>query len=196
LPATSAETFEDLAGTGRRHPALGLAMAVCCFSLIGLPLTVGFFGKLFLIKPALDLGTTLDSTWMIWLVVITMINAAISAAYYLRIVATMFLRPEPADASAADEDEDAATGAEAQPAAATPALAAPMPIVIAIGLSVAGTLLFGTLPPATQLLESSANTATNIESGGITSFTSSAPGVEPTEPPAATQPVTAASLGR
>src|SRR5688500_10380194 len=47
-PATTAETFEDLAGQGRRHPLLGLAMAVCCFSLIGLPLTVGFVGKFYL----------------------------------------------------------------------------------------------------------------------------------------------------
>src|SRR5207248_6233580 len=53
-PATSAETFEDLAGTGRDHPALGLAMAVACFSLIGLPLTVGFFGKFYLVRPALS----------------------------------------------------------------------------------------------------------------------------------------------
>ena len=61
-------------------------MAVSCFSLIGLPLTVGFFGKLYLIRPALD-GR------FYWLVVVTVVNAAISAAYYLRIVATMFLRP-------------------------------------------------------------------------------------------------------
>src|SRR5262249_43612120 len=86
-PATTAETFEDLAGQGRAHPALGLAMAACCFSLIGLPLTVGFFGKLYLIRPALHAE-------LYGLVVLTMINAAISAAYYLRIVGTMFLRSD------------------------------------------------------------------------------------------------------
>jgi NADH-quinone oxidoreductase subunit N len=62
-------------------------MAVCCFSLIGLPLTIGFFGKLYIIRPALQ-------GHLYWLVVITMINAAISAGYYLKIVAAMFLRPE------------------------------------------------------------------------------------------------------
>jgi len=36
--ATSAETFEDIAGAGRRHPSLGLAMAICCFQPHGLPL--------------------------------------------------------------------------------------------------------------------------------------------------------------
>src|SRR4029453_17887968 len=50
---SAAETFEDLAGQGRRHIGLGLAMTVSCFSLIGIPLTVGFFGKLLLIYPAL-----------------------------------------------------------------------------------------------------------------------------------------------
>ena len=47
-------------------------MAACCFSLIGLPLTVGFFGKLYLIRPALH-------SQLYGLVVLTMINAAISA---------------------------------------------------------------------------------------------------------------------
>jgi NADH-quinone oxidoreductase subunit N len=84
--ATSAETFDDLAGQGRNHIVLGLCMVVSCFSLIGLPLTVGFFGKLFLIKAQLR-GENY------WLTIFTVINAAISAAYYLRIVASMFLRP-------------------------------------------------------------------------------------------------------
>src|SRR5439155_15490278 len=128
-PATTAETYEDIAGQGRRHPALGLAMAVCCFSLIGLPLTVGFVGKLYLIKPAID-------SKLYGLVVIMMINAAISAAYYLKIVATMFLRPEPEGT--------------------TSSAITPMPLTIraAIVISVFGTLLFGTVFPATQLLVS------------------------------------------
>ncbi|MEA2735673.1 MAG: hypothetical protein QOE14_2124 [Humisphaera sp.] len=139
-PATTAETFEDLAGQGRRHPALGLAMAVCCFSLIGLPLTVGFFGKLYLIRPALD-------SKLYWLVVITMVNAAISAAYYLKIVAAMFLRPEP-DGAVAER---------------TIRLPAPLPILTAVVLSVFGTLLFGTIIPATQVLVNQVTPAAQIE---------------------------------
>ncbi len=174
LPATSAETYEDLAGTGRRHVGLGLAMAVCCFSLIGLPLTVGFFGKLFLIRPALDAALGEDRTWMIWLVVITMINAAISAAYYLRIIATMFLRPEPTDFIA---EPDSAAGASAvtdatgyrNPADA-PAPAHPMPSLFASGLSVFGTLLFGSLPPATQVLDLRAGSAANIEGASLSQY--------------------------
>src|SRR6202034_1059131 len=85
--AASAETFDDLAGMGREHTLLGLAMAGACFILIGLPLTVGFFGKLYLILPAWKANLT-------WLVVLLVINAAISAGYYLRIVGSLFLASE------------------------------------------------------------------------------------------------------
>jgi NADH-quinone oxidoreductase subunit N len=130
-PATSAETFEDIAGAGRKHVALGLAMAVACFSLIGLPLTVGFFGKYYLISPALR-GHNY------WLVALTMMNAAISAGYYLRIVGAMFLRTEPAPRALATN--------------VAPAEIHSLPVTMAISLSVAGTLLFGTILPATQRL--------------------------------------------
>jgi NADH-quinone oxidoreductase subunit N len=192
LPATSAETFEDLAGTGRNHVALGLAMAVCCFSLIGLPLTVGFFGKLYLIRPALQAAEAEGSSRMNWLVVITMINAAISAAYYLRIVGTMFLRPEP---TSVDADVAPATNMgtlEYSTGGANPRVAEriPMPLAIALGISVFGTLLFGTLPPATQVLDLRATTATGIEGTGLTTFTGAPdePTVAAVPPPATTQP--------
>jgi NADH-quinone oxidoreductase subunit N len=133
---SSAETFEDIAGTGQAHPALGLAMAVSCLSLTGLPLTIGFFGKFYLIKPALDAK-------LIGLAILLVINAAISAAYYLRIVAAMFLRPEPAPLS---------TGGEPAPASVPAARVMPMPIALSVGLSVAGTLLLGLYPPAIEAL--------------------------------------------
>ena len=146
---TTAETFRDIAGAGRRNVGLGLAMAVCCFSLIGLPLTVGFLGKVFLIRPALDAGQTI-------LVVITVINAAISAAYYLRIVAAMFL---PADADAADADDAAA---KAQPSIRT------APVLAAVFLSVLGTLLFGMIFPATTRLSQQVNQAARLENPPLT----------------------------
>lgn len=147
--ATTAETWEDLAGQGRRHPLLGLAMAVCCFSLIGLPLTVGFFGKLFLIKPALDAK-------LYALVIITMVNALVSAAYYLRIVATMFLRPAPEDADALGAEEAAAgpgtVASNTARVAPRPAFGRAWPIAAAVLLSVIGTLVFGTVLPAVNHL--------------------------------------------
>lgn len=138
-PATSAETFEDIQGVGRRYPALGLAMAVACFSLIGLPLTVGFWGKVFLILPALHAG-------LYALVVITVVNAAISAGYYLRIVGAMFLHSP-------GRDEASAPGF----------LLRSTPITVAIAISVFGSMLFGTLPQAVELLHSQAVSAAVIE---------------------------------
>ncbi len=142
-PATSAETFEDLAGQGRDHVGLGLCMAVACFSLTGLPLTVGFFGKLYLIRPALHAGLT-------GLAIILVINAAISAAYYLRIVATMFLRPHPTHP------------ASGGPMPSTP-VARPMPVVIAVSLAVTATLVLGVFLPATEHLTNHARQATALE---------------------------------
>jgi NADH-quinone oxidoreductase subunit N len=157
----SAETFEDLAGSGRHHVVLALSMAVCCFSLTGIPLTVGFMGKLMIIKPALaaavsdtPAGAVSVRSAMTWLVVITMINAAISAAYYLRIVATMFLRTEdhhPGHPHPPHPTPD--------PIFTRPAL----PITLAVALSVIGTLMFGTVPPATQLLGNGVLSASRIE---------------------------------
>ena len=131
---------------------------------------------------------------MIWLVVIMMINAAISAAYYLRIVATMFLRPEPADLSVSgDESAGVASTDERnlRPGAATAEpLATPMPIAIAIGLSVFGTLLFGALPPATQVLNLRASSAANIEGAGLATYLDRD---EPAPPVPATGPAAAAA---
>jgi len=155
-PATSAETYEDLAGQGRRHVGLGLAMAVACFSLTGLPLTIGFFGKLYLIKPALHAGLN-------GLVIILVINAAISAAYYLRIVASMFLRPEPTHQS---------TGG---PAIEAPLrLVHPAPVVIGLWISVIATLAFGIFFPATRMLSQRTEQAAIFEPAPVL----------PTAPPA------------
>jgi NADH-quinone oxidoreductase subunit N len=154
-PASSAETFEDIAGAGRAHPVLGLAMATACFSLIGLPLTVGFFGKFYLIRPALN-------AHLIGLVVVTMINAAISAGYYLRIVAAMFLRAPASGSSPAAE-------------AASPVPIRSMPVTLAIALSVAGTILFGTVLPATEMLSGKVIESARIDKAenpnGVTSNT-------------------------
>jgi NADH-quinone oxidoreductase subunit N len=150
---TSAETFDDIAGQGRKHLMLGLAMAVCCWSLTGLPLTIGFFGKFYLIKPALMAGDANPEirSRMTWLVVFVVINAAISAAYYLKIIAAMFLRPEPSAMPAAD-------GSPASVAQAEP-FARPWPIVAGIALSVLGTLVFGIYLPWTNKLSERAQTA-------------------------------------
>lgn len=82
-------TVKDLAGLSRIHPAVALALAVCLFSLTGLPPTVGMLGKLNLFLASWGDGTTLGRT----LAIVLAANAAISAWYYLRLIGVMFFDP-------------------------------------------------------------------------------------------------------
>jgi len=79
------QTYDDLAGYGERNPFQALMMTLFMFSLIGLPLTGGFIGKLQIFSAALDGG------W-VWLTVIGILNSALSAYYYLRVVMFMYMR--------------------------------------------------------------------------------------------------------
>jgi len=81
----AAEEVDDLAGIAKVHPVASFAMMICMFSLIGMPGTIGFFGKLYIVQTILASGHTT-------LAVVLMLNAAIAAAYYLRVVAAMYLR--------------------------------------------------------------------------------------------------------
>jgi NADH-quinone oxidoreductase subunit N len=90
----TARTVDDLAGLGRSNPVLAIVFMLFLFSLIGLPLTAGFAGKFLLFMSALAAENRLDSNRGLFLAlaIIGAINAAIGAYYYLRIVATMYLR--------------------------------------------------------------------------------------------------------
>jgi NADH-quinone oxidoreductase subunit N len=87
---------DELAGLARSHPMTALFMAVFMFSLAGIPPLAGFWGKFTIFGSALNLG---DDTgvanvrmWFIALAVIGVLNAAIAAGYYLRIVAVIYFR--------------------------------------------------------------------------------------------------------
>lgn len=77
--------IEDYAGLSRRRPGLALAMALFMLSLTGLPPTVGFIGKFFVFRAALDAG-------LIWLALVGVLTSLISAYYYLRVVVMMYMR--------------------------------------------------------------------------------------------------------
>jgi NADH-quinone oxidoreductase subunit N len=159
-PATSAETYEDIAGIGSRHMGLALAMTVCCFSLIGLPFTIGFFGKLYLIQPVFKIGTR----QMNWLGALTMVNAAIGAAYYLRIIATMFLRPEVTVARDTSQTTPASSTVLSYETPSTPERPWwTSPIGASIVLSVILTLVFGAVFPLTNELSDRSNEAAYLE---------------------------------
>ena len=72
-------------GLGTRYPSLAVAMAVFMLSLSGIPPLAGFFGKFLIFKAAVEAD-------LAWLAVIGVLNSAISAYYYLRVVAAMFFR--------------------------------------------------------------------------------------------------------
>jgi NADH-quinone oxidoreductase subunit N len=90
-------TLEELAGLARSHPKTAAALAIFMFSLTGLPPLAGFWGKFTLFTGALgvDARNPGDSSlwpWFLALAVVGALNAAIAAAYYLRIVGVMYFR--------------------------------------------------------------------------------------------------------
>ena len=91
------ETLDDLAGLSARSPWSALALAVCVFSLMGFPPTAGLLGKLFVFISAFSLdGAHPHHRAMLILVVIGVVNAAIGAVYYLRVIAAAYV-PEGGD---------------------------------------------------------------------------------------------------
>lgn len=91
----SVETVEELSGAGRAHPWAALALSICTLGLMGMPLTAGFLGKVYLFSSALSVAPVGAATWrhtaMIVLVVMAAMNAAVAMAYYLRIIASCWL---------------------------------------------------------------------------------------------------------
>ncbi|TAN24497.1 MAG: NADH-quinone oxidoreductase subunit N [Acidobacteria bacterium] len=79
--------LHDYAGLGFKSPWLGFCLAVFLCSLIGVPLTGGFFGKLYVFQAALH-------SHLIGLTVIGLLNSALAAFYYLRVIVYMYMRPE------------------------------------------------------------------------------------------------------
>jgi NADH-quinone oxidoreductase subunit N len=80
--------FEDYNGIGFRSPALSFTLVLFMLSLLGLPLTAGFMGKVLVFRPALAAGSGLLTI----LVVVAVVNTAVSAYYYLRLIVVMFFR--------------------------------------------------------------------------------------------------------
>jgi NADH-quinone oxidoreductase subunit N len=121
--------LNSFAGLAGRAPGRALAMAVLMLSLTGIPPTVGFFAKLYVLLATVEAGLG-------WLAVIIVLNAALAAFYYLRVIVYMYMRdPEPDPAPL-----------ETSPFGS-----------FALALSVAGVVILGIFPGAIlSLLEVSA----------------------------------------
>jgi NADH-quinone oxidoreductase subunit N len=84
--------LSTFAGLMRREPALGLLMTLFLLSLTGIPPTAGFFGKFYVILAAVQAGG-----WVSALAILAVLNAAVAAFYYLRVVVYMFMREPDAE---------------------------------------------------------------------------------------------------
>lgn len=109
---------EDYNGIGFRAPVLSFTLSLFLLSLLGLPLTAGFMGKIMVFRSALDMG-------FYTLVIIGVLNTAISAYYYLRLIIVMFFR-------------------ERTTAWTAPAI--PVSIAVALVITLVGTLYLGLFP--------------------------------------------------
>jgi len=84
------EAIDDLAGLARRQPRIAFALAMIMFSMAGIPLLIGFVGKLFVFQAAIAAGLVIPA-------VLGVLASVIAAYYYLRIVKVMYF-DEPAPA--------------------------------------------------------------------------------------------------
>jgi NADH-quinone oxidoreductase subunit N len=79
------QTLDDIAGLGFRRPFYGLALAVCMFSLSGLPPTAGFISKFYIFKTAIESGHTTVA-------LIGILTSIVSVYYYLRVVYYLYMK--------------------------------------------------------------------------------------------------------
>lgn len=89
--AIGSDRIEHYAGLGRRNPYMAVALTVFFLSLAGIPPTVGFIGKFFLFKAAIETHFYMLSFFLL-------VNSVTSVYYYWNVVRTMFI-DEPADAT-------------------------------------------------------------------------------------------------
>jgi len=111
-------TLEDYSGLGRRSPLLAATLTIFLLSLIGIPITGGFFAKFYVFSAALQAN-------LVGLVIIGVLNSAIGAYYYLRIIVVMYMREPRGEISVSP---------------------VPAGLGTALAISVAATIYLGVLP--------------------------------------------------
>jgi NADH-quinone oxidoreductase subunit N len=111
-------TLDDYAGLARRSPLLAATLTIFLLSLIGIPITGGFFAKFYVFSAALRSN-------LVGLTIIGVINSAIGAYYYLRIIVMMYMREARTE---------------------VPVMKVPAGIAAALVITVAATIYLGVLP--------------------------------------------------
>jgi len=125
-------TVEDYAGLGLRSPLLAATLTIFLLSLIGIPITGGFFAKFYVFSAALQAN-------LVGLTIIGVLNSAVGAYYYLRIIVMMYMRE-----------------------AREPAPLAPIPFGVsaALAISALATIYLGILPG--RVLECASQSAADL----------------------------------
>jgi NADH-quinone oxidoreductase subunit N len=122
-------TLEDYEGLGRRSPLLAAILTIFLLSLIGIPITGGFFAKFYVFSAALQAN-------LVGLVIIGVLNSAVASYYYLRLIVVMYMR------EARQE---------------VPVSPVPVGLAAALAISLATTIYLGVLPG--RVLDYAARTA-------------------------------------
>ena len=122
-------TLEDYEGLGRRSPLLAAILTIFLLSLIGIPITGGFFAKFYVFSAALQAN-------LVGLVIIGVLNSAVGSYYYLRLIVVMYMR------EAREE---------------VPVSPIPVGLGAALAISLAATIYLGVLPG--RVLDYAARTA-------------------------------------
>jgi NADH-quinone oxidoreductase subunit N len=122
-------TLEDYEGLGRSSPLLAATLTIFLLSLIGIPMTGGFFAKFYVFSAAVKAD-------LIWLTIIGVVNGGVGAYYYLRIIVMMYMR---------------------ESRKGVPVTPVPLALRVALAICLAATLYLGVFPgPLLQYAQDSA----------------------------------------
>ena len=84
------DQLTDLQGLNARHPWYAFLLLLLMISMAGIPPTLGFFAKLWVIQAIVDVG-------LVWLAVVAVLFAVVGAFYYLRVIKLMYFDEPAAD---------------------------------------------------------------------------------------------------
>jgi NADH-quinone oxidoreductase subunit N len=122
-------------GLGRERPQLAWPLTISMLGLAGLPATVGFIGKLYLIEALVEGDYT-------WLAVFIAVGTMISLAYYLKVVAAMWMGPQGSEVPATP----AIAGASPEADPIDPDAGRRLYLVAPALIAAAGVIFFGVIP--------------------------------------------------
>jgi NADH-quinone oxidoreductase subunit N len=146
------DDITSVQGLGVQRPLLAMSMTLAMLGLSGIPATAGFIGKFYLIDAAVDGDYT-------WLGVVIVIGSMVSLAYYLKVIAAMWMQDAPAPGTALATGRPAIAGGSPE---ADAARVQPETWFVAL-LFGAATLFFGIVPsPLFDLAVDAGHAFTNL----------------------------------